>query len=186
MVPRVRHDEALCARVARQVGVDKSRRPAQRDTQCALLVGDTIYGGDEMDHIEGGKGRDYIEGGNGDDYLYGNDGRDNIFGNAGNDRLSGGQGMDDLHGGLNDDHLWGGYESLSPILSSIPDRLWGDDPGWYGNDTFYKVKWTPGAVVDKLWGQPESKRLVYEVGKQSCDDDDTVVNRPEQSALKAV
>jgi len=120
---------------------------------------DTIYGGDEMDHIEGGKGRDYIEGGNGDDYLYGNDGRDNIFGNAGNDRLSGGQGMDDLHGGLNDDHLWGGYESLSPILSSIPDRLWGDDPGWYGNDTFYKVKWTPGAVVDKVMDKQSGDKV---------------------------
>lgn len=68
---------------------------------------DTIYGGNDADHLHGGDGNDIVYGGDGHDYMRGQDGDDILFGQEGSDRLYGGNHNDSLDGGSGNDYLYG-------------------------------------------------------------------------------
>jgi Ca2+-binding RTX toxin-like protein len=102
-----------------RIGVDESNGAlALSVTMFGGNGKDIMYGGSEDDSIQGnngpdriwaGAGNDNLDGGNGKDAMFGEDGDDFLFGGHGKDKVDGGDGDDDVRGGDNHDTLRGGH-----------------------------------------------------------------------------
>jgi Ca2+-binding RTX toxin-like protein len=137
-------------RVSAQGGKDKV---AVDETDGALNVNVTMYGGNGKDDLYGGSGDDKIDGGtgkdrifgragddriigwSGNDQLYGDDGDDFITGNAGVDDIFGGNGDDDLNGGGSQDNITGGAGNDDYVSSDTSSERKDDNSGDDGNNS---------------------------------------------------
>lgn len=90
---------------------------------------DTLFGGDDDDHLYGQGDDDHVRGGRHDDVLFGNGGDDDVFGDRHEDLLYGNAGDDTLEGGPEDDLAFGNDGSDHLFGQAGGDRLvGGSDP----------------------------------------------------------
>ncbi|MDB5171566.1 MAG: hem peroxidase [Phycisphaerales bacterium] len=96
------------------------------ETNGAIAIPATVFGGGGNDSIVTGSGNDVIYGGAGNDSVSAGAGDDSLFGGEGKDSLDGGSGDDVLDGGAGNDSLTGGADSDTLLGGAGSDKLAGN------------------------------------------------------------